>query len=74
MPAGRISTTSRARWVAARYVQRLEDPREGLVADGAVDRDALRTVVDLRRRYQPDATYLGTALEPDRGLLHTPVS
>ncbi|WP_165372651.1 ABC transporter substrate-binding protein [Nocardioides iriomotensis] len=38
---------------ALRYVDRLRDPAEGLVPDGVVDPAALRTLVDLRRRYLP---------------------
>jgi ABC-type nitrate/sulfonate/bicarbonate transport system substrate-binding protein len=40
--------------LAHRYVERCRDPREGLVADGRVDLDALATLVGLRRRYLPD--------------------
>ena len=39
--------------LAQRYVARLADPLDGLVADGAVDPAALRTVVDLRRHWLP---------------------
>jgi ABC-type nitrate/sulfonate/bicarbonate transport system substrate-binding protein len=39
--------------LARRYVQRLRDPEQGLVPDGAVDPAALRTMVGLRRRYLP---------------------
>lgn len=59
--------------LAARYLDRLKDPDEGLVADGVVDLDAMRTVVDLRRRYLPaligGADLLATALDPARGLI-----
>jgi ABC-type nitrate/sulfonate/bicarbonate transport system substrate-binding protein len=58
--------------LAARYLDRLKDPDEGLVVDGAVDLDALRTVVDLRRRYLPGpggADVLRAALDPARGLI-----
>jgi ABC-type nitrate/sulfonate/bicarbonate transport system substrate-binding protein len=40
--------------LAERYLARLKDPAEGLVPDGAVDPAAIRTVVDLRRRYRPE--------------------
>jgi ABC-type nitrate/sulfonate/bicarbonate transport system substrate-binding protein len=39
--------------LAARYLARLKDPAEGLVADGVVDLDSIRVLVDLRRRYGP---------------------
>ncbi len=58
---------------ARRYVDQLKDPEQGLVADGLVDPQALRTVVDLRRRYLPwfraGPDQLATALEPNSGLL-----
>ena len=38
---------------ALRYVDRLRDPADGLVPDGRVDPEALRTLVDLRKRYLP---------------------
>jgi ABC-type nitrate/sulfonate/bicarbonate transport system substrate-binding protein len=40
--------------LARRYVARLRDPAEGLVAGGEVDAEALRTVAALRRRYLPE--------------------
>jgi ABC-type nitrate/sulfonate/bicarbonate transport system substrate-binding protein len=59
--------------LAARYLQRLKDPVEGLVVSGIVDVEAMETVVGLRRRYQPapagGADPLETALEPSRGLI-----
>lgn len=57
--------------LAARYLTRLKDPAEGLVPDGAVDLDAIRTLVDLRRRYGPalDGDPLSAALDPDSGLI-----
>ncbi len=62
--------------LARRYLQRLKDPEEGLVADGVVDLQAMETVVGLRRRYVPatagGADVLATALEPSRGLLDPP--
>ncbi|WP_188190063.1 hypothetical protein [Nonomuraea sp. SYSU D8015] len=36
---------------ATRYLQRLKDPDEGLVADGRADVESLSTVLALRRRY-----------------------
>ena len=40
--------------LARRYVDRLRDPADGLVAGGAVEPGALRTVAGLRRRYLPE--------------------
>jgi ABC-type nitrate/sulfonate/bicarbonate transport system substrate-binding protein len=40
--------------LAARYLERLRSPAEGLVPDGVVDRSSLRTLVGLRRRFGPD--------------------
>ena len=40
--------------LARRYLARLRDPAEGLVPDGVVDPDSIRTVLDLRRRYRPE--------------------
>jgi ABC-type nitrate/sulfonate/bicarbonate transport system substrate-binding protein len=40
--------------LAERYLARLKDPTEGLVPDGVVDPAAIRTIVDLRRRYRPE--------------------
>ncbi len=40
--------------LAERYLARLKDPAEGLVPDGAVDPAAIRTILDLRRRYRPE--------------------
>jgi ABC-type nitrate/sulfonate/bicarbonate transport system substrate-binding protein len=39
--------------LARRYVHQLKHPLDGLVVDGVVEPAALRTVVDLRRRYLP---------------------
>lgn len=39
--------------LADRYVATMKDPREGLVADGAVEEAALTTVIGLRRRFLP---------------------
>jgi ABC-type nitrate/sulfonate/bicarbonate transport system substrate-binding protein len=47
--------------LAERYLARLKDPTEGLVPDGVVDLAAIRTIVDLRRRYRPE-TDSGTDL------------
>jgi len=59
------------RGLAVRYLARLRSPDEGLVTDGVVDPAALRTLVDLRRRYGPAAEgdRLAAALESDPGLL-----
>lgn len=46
--------------LARRYLDRLRDPAEGLVAGGRVDADALRTVAGLRRTYLPERTEAGT--------------
>ncbi|WP_157210040.1 ABC transporter substrate-binding protein [Nocardioides aequoreus] len=57
--------------LAARYVAGLRDPDEGLVT-GPVDRAALATLVDLRRRYLPEpdgSDPLARALERGSGLL-----
>ena len=40
--------------LAGRYLARLKDQDEGLVPDGVVDPAALRTIVQLRRRYRPE--------------------
>lgn len=60
--------------LAQRYVERLRSRDHGLVIDGVVDPTALRTVVDLRRRYLPEpipggGDVLDSALEPASGLL-----
>lgn len=59
--------------LAQRYVDRLRSSDDGLVADGQVDGDALRTLVNLRRRFLPEPTPAGdaldSALEPGSGLL-----
>jgi hypothetical protein len=39
--------------LAERYVDRMTEPDEGLVAGGEVDRASLATVLELRRRYLP---------------------
>ena len=62
--------------LAERYLARLKDPAEGLVPDGAVDPAAIRTILDLRRRYRPE-TDAGTdvfapALAAGSGLLVAP--
>jgi ABC-type nitrate/sulfonate/bicarbonate transport system substrate-binding protein len=59
--------------LAVRYLERLKDPAEGLVADGAADPRAMETVLELRRRYMPalvdGVDVLATALDPSRGLV-----
>jgi ABC-type nitrate/sulfonate/bicarbonate transport system substrate-binding protein len=61
--------------LARRYVERLKDPEHGLTMHG-VDREALRTLVDLRRRYLPELVggrdVLDEALDPARGLVLDP--
>lgn len=39
--------------LADRYVARLKDERTGLIRDGVVERSALTSVINLRRRYRP---------------------
>lgn len=60
--------------LAQRYVDRLRDPLEGLVPDGAVDRGALETLVRLRTRYLPNVVdgvdVLEAALRDGSGLVH----
>jgi ABC-type nitrate/sulfonate/bicarbonate transport system substrate-binding protein len=65
--------------LARRYLDRLKDPREGLVTDGAADPAAIRTLVDLRRRYRPEPVegaggtdVFAPALEPGSGLVAHP--
>ncbi len=50
--------------LAVRYLERLRAPAEGLVPDGVVDQDSLRTLVGLRRRFGPvlDGDPLAAAL------------
>ncbi|GAA3816482.1 hypothetical protein GCM10022226_41450 [Sphaerisporangium flaviroseum] len=64
--------------LAARYVERLKDPEEGLVAGGTADLEAMRTIVGLRRRYTPAPADgpdpLATALDPSRGLVDPPTA
>jgi ABC-type nitrate/sulfonate/bicarbonate transport system substrate-binding protein len=59
--------------LAVRYLERLKDPAEGLVADGTADPRAMETVLELRRRYMPalvdGVDVLATALDPSRGLV-----
>ena len=65
-----------------RHLDQLKDPDQGLVSDGRVDPNALRTVVELRRRYHPDRPArparpdqpdeLAAALIPGSGLLGSP--
>jgi hypothetical protein len=59
--------------LAARYVDRLRSPREGLVTADVVELEGLRTVVDIRRRHLPvvvdGVDVLAHALEPRSGLV-----
>ena len=62
--------------LAQRYVERLRDPRDGLVPDGVVDRGALETLVRLRTTYLPSpqpggGDVLDAALHQDSGLVQT---
>jgi hypothetical protein len=52
------------RSLALRYLRRLRTSEEGLVPDGVVDRESLRTLVSLRRRFGPvlDGDPLAAAL------------
>ncbi|MDF1604238.1 hypothetical protein [Nocardioides sp. YIM 152315] len=61
--------------LARRYVDRLRDPRDGLVPDGVADRAALKTLVRLRSTYLPNpgpdgGDVLDAALDEDSGLVH----
>jgi hypothetical protein len=58
--------------MAKRYLERLCSPTEGLVPDGVVDLAAVRTVVDLRRRYGPatEGDPYAPALVPGSGLFN----
>jgi len=62
--------------LAERYLARLKDPADGLVPDGAVDPAAIRTILDLRRRYRPETDggtdVFAPALAAGSGLLVTP--
>jgi ABC-type nitrate/sulfonate/bicarbonate transport system substrate-binding protein len=64
--------------LAARYLERLKDPEEGLVVDGIVDLEAMGTVVGLRQKYVParvdGVDVLATALDPSRGLVDPPAA
>lgn len=60
--------------LAQRYVDRLRDPAEGLVAAGAVDAEAIGTLAALRRRYLPEtgeggADVLDRPLDATSGLV-----
>ncbi len=58
---------------AARYVERLSSPGEGLIPDDRVDVEGLRTVVSLRQRYLPEVVdgtdVLADALDSKSGLI-----
>ena len=64
--------------LAVRYVERMRDPAQGLVTDGGVDTESLRTLIDLRRRWLPSgaaasAGEAGDVLDAalrDPGLVH----
>ncbi len=60
--------------LSKRYVERLRDPRDGLVTDGVVDRGALETLVRLRTTYLPSPApgggdVLDAALDEGSGLV-----
>jgi ABC-type nitrate/sulfonate/bicarbonate transport system substrate-binding protein len=59
--------------LARRYLERLRSADEGLVADGAVDRESLETLVSLRRTYLPEVVdghdAMDAALAEDSGLV-----
>jgi hypothetical protein len=59
--------------LAARYVERLRSPTEGLILDEQPDREGLRTIVDLRRRFLPTEVdgvdVLAAALSDESGLI-----
>lgn len=59
--------------LAERYVERLQSQSEGLVTADGVDRQALHTLVELRRKHLPETVDgvdpLAGALEPDSGLV-----
>lgn len=61
--------------LAARYVDRLRSPTEGLILQAEPDRAGLRTIVELRRRFVPRTVdgedVLGSALEDAAGLIST---
>jgi ABC-type nitrate/sulfonate/bicarbonate transport system substrate-binding protein len=53
--------------LAARYLDRLQDPDEGLIADGSVDLAALEGAIGLRRRYLPTPAPAGGEASGDAG-------
>lgn len=60
--------------LSQRYVDRLRDPRDGLVPDGVIDRGALETLVRLRTTYLPSPApggddVLDAALDEGSGLV-----
>lgn len=61
--------------LVGQYVGRLKSPSEGLVVDGIVDPEALRTLVGLRRRFLPEIVngvdVWEGALVDDSGLVTT---
>ncbi len=56
---------------AARHLETLADPHQGLVTDGRLTRDDLSTVIDLRNRHAPGATALTVDDALASGLLQT---
>jgi ABC-type nitrate/sulfonate/bicarbonate transport system substrate-binding protein len=59
--------------LADRYVERLRDPDDGLVADGVVDRASLETLIRLRTAWLPEVVdgvdVMDAALAEDSGLV-----
>jgi ABC-type nitrate/sulfonate/bicarbonate transport system substrate-binding protein len=59
--------------LAARYLERLRSPTEGLVPDGRVDRASLETLVALRRTWLPESVdgrdVMEAAVAEDSGLV-----
>ncbi len=59
--------------LARRYLARMRAPHEGLVPDGTVDQESLRTLVRLRTTYLPSGVTpepVEHALEAQSGLVH----
>jgi ABC-type nitrate/sulfonate/bicarbonate transport system substrate-binding protein len=59
--------------LARRYVDRMRSPDDGLIDDGLVDRDSLRTLVGLRRTWLPEIVdghdVMDAAMAEDSGLV-----
>jgi hypothetical protein len=63
--------------LAGRYLERLRSPDEGLVPDGRVDRESLKTLVALRTTWLPEVVdgrdVMTGALAEDAGLVDVDV-